>query len=221
MCHLWLHKWPMTALQLWQCMWLGNAIMGNVDVTSVYITNVVVGDIRGLLTSIIHIHVNMLECMCVSHCFSCTPYLSQALTSASHVKLGSMAVAWWWWDACRTQWMGVYPRLLVLGNGHDLAHWATQRAALVGWQLVVLEQAHIWMGYSPGCDICWGGPQDDCRLDGSSYSSHESVIALEFVSQCCVQTIGISSGFLPKKSQSKHIYNNIILCISNMTYATQ
>ena len=53
MCHLLLHKRP-----------------------SVYITNVVVGDIRGLLTSIIHIHVNMLECMCVSHCFSCTPYLS-------------------------------------------------------------------------------------------------------------------------------------------------
>ena len=61
--------------------------MGNVDVTSVYITNVVVGDIRGLLTSIIHIHVNMLECMsfmCVSHCFSCTPYLS--LTSIDFCK---------------------------------------------------------------------------------------------------------------------------------------
>ena len=54
MCHLLLHKKA-------QC---------------IYINNVVVGDIRGLLTSIIHIHVNMLEGMCVSHCFSCTPYIS-------------------------------------------------------------------------------------------------------------------------------------------------
>ena len=71
--------------------------MGNVDVTSVYITNVVVGDIRGLLTSIIHIHVNMLECMCVSVIALAALHIlvSQALTSASHAKLGSMAVAWW------------------------------------------------------------------------------------------------------------------------------
>ena len=111
-------------------------------------------------------HVNMLEFMCVSHCSSCTPYLSQALTSANHVKLGWMAVACWWWGACRAQWMGVYPRLLVLGNGHYLAHWAPSWAALLACHLLVLEQSKKILGYCSGCDNS-GGPHDDTWLDGS------------------------------------------------------
>ena len=118
--------------------------------SSVYITNVYIYEYIHIY---IHMHVNMLEFMCVSHCSSCTPYLSQALTSANHAKLGSMAVACWWWGACRTPWMAVYPRLMVLGNGHYLAHWAPCRAALVGWHLLVLEQAHIFLGYCSGRDI--------------------------------------------------------------------
>ena len=124
--------------------------------SSVYITNVYIYEYIHIY---IHMHVNMLEFMSVSHSSSCTPYLSQALTSANHAKLGSMAVACWWWGACRThwwgackpQWMGVYPRLLVLGDGHYLAHWDPYWRLLVGWQLLVLEQAQR----SLGCCSAW------------------------------------------------------------------